>query len=63
MTTPQIVATVEVYTETDLTNAIIGGSVGGFVLLALITAGLVKVIHSIRHNTIMSHIMLFFLPS
>ena len=43
MTTPQIVATVELYTEADLTYLIIGGSLGGFVLLALITAGLIKV--------------------
>ena len=45
VTTPQIVATVEVYTETDRTKWIIGGTVGGLILLALITAGLYKVKH------------------
>ncbi|XP_062386968.1 integrin alpha-X-like [Sardina pilchardus] len=33
---------VEVYDEPDLTKEIIGGVVGGFILLALMTAGLVK---------------------
>ncbi|XP_071764788.1 integrin alpha-M-like [Centroberyx gerrardi] len=38
----RIEAEVEVYTETDLTKEIVGGSLGGLVLLALITAGLYK---------------------
>uniref|UniRef100_A0A667X2I5 Integrin, alpha M (complement component 3 receptor 3 subunit) n=1 Tax=Myripristis murdjan TaxID=586833 RepID=A0A667X2I5_9TELE len=41
---------VEVYPETDLTKEIVGGSIGGLILLALITAGLYKVIHCRYHH-------------
>lgn len=40
----QIEAEVEVYSEPDFIKLIVGGSLGGLVLLALITAGLFKVI-------------------
>lgn len=40
----QIEAEVEVYSEPDFIKLIVGGSLGGLLLLALITAGLFKVI-------------------
>lgn len=42
----QIIAEVEVYPEDNFTKEIIGGSVGGLALLALITLALYKVRHS-----------------
>lgn len=42
----QIEAEVEVYPVPDFTKEIVGGSLGGLALLALLTAGLYKV----RHN-------------
>lgn len=42
----QIITEVEVYPEDNFTKEIIGGSVGGLVLLALITLALYKVSHS-----------------
>lgn len=39
----QIQAEIEVYSKPDFTKEIIGGSLGGLVLLVLITAGLYKV--------------------
>ncbi|XP_069011777.1 integrin alpha-M [Embiotoca jacksoni] len=38
----KVVAEVEVYPEPDFTTAIVGGSLGGLALLALLTAGLYK---------------------
>lgn len=38
----------EVYAEPDFTKEIVGGSLGGLALLALLTAGLYKVRHVLR---------------
>jgi len=39
----QIITEVEVYPEANFTKEIVGGTIGGLLLLAIITAGLYKV--------------------
>uniref|UniRef100_UPI0009B3CC66 integrin alpha-X-like n=1 Tax=Monopterus albus TaxID=43700 RepID=UPI0009B3CC66 len=52
----KVEAEVEVYPVPDFTKEIVGGSLGGLVLLALLTAGLYKVRHS-TYSTLLQFIV------